>query len=318
MRLRKPRSPIHWLVDGGTLAVALIVTSGCLSAPTRSVGDGGSVATSDGGNGGRPDREWAHWPIVDRPVYTTTAQTVTDTGTGLIWERAVPSETFRWQEAADHCAGLATAVLGGYADWRLPSEIELISIIDVTRAGTWVDPLVFPRTPIDQHFWSSSPHASVANEAWGARWGMVTYLDTGDAQQVRCVRGDSTPTGSHYAISQDVVRDNWTGLTWQRTTPFAAKTWSDAKAYCAGLSLGGGLLPAWRLATYKELLSLIAWRARNPALEPDVFPAAGTVTFWSASSSADSPSMAYSVDFGSGVGLASPQSGLLGIRCVHY
>ena len=315
-------------VAGRILAATMLLLGGCSGSQVGASGDGGASAAADGGavstadgglvatDGGGLAGEWALWPVREQPIYTTTPETVTDTGTGLVWERAVSVETFVWQQAVDHCAGLASSAFGGYSDWRLPAEIELISIIDVTRPGTWVDSVAFPHTPIDQLFWSSTPRAGSPGQFWGARAAIVIYEAATSAQQVRCVRGASSRSGPHYTITTDTVRDNWTALTWQRTTPFAAKGWDEAGSYCRGLGLGG-LASGWRLPTYKELLSLVAWRSRNPTYDTEAFPSAGTASFWSASSSADLASLAWTVDFSSGAGVPIPKSSLLGMRCVR-
>ena len=264
-----------------------------------------------------PSREWALWPLVEEPGYLLNPEVATDTGTGLEWERAVPARTFTWPEAADHCAALAAQGLGGHADWRLPTAIELVSIFDVTGPGRWVDVQVFPHTPVDQLYWSSSTRAGglLASEHWGARAATIAWLDAGERQQTRCLRGGALPSGPHYSTTAELVVDHWTGLTWQRSAPFAAKEWSGAQGYCAALALGtpaGG----WRLPTYKELLSLVDRRASNPAWDA-AFPSAAAVTFWSASAFADDGKLAWSVDFGSGVGSIALQAAAFGLRCVR-
>ena len=57
--------------------------------------------------------------------------TVQDNVTGLVWQSSVTaSQAFSWDDA-DLCAGLT---LGGRV-WRLPTRIELLSIVDFTRTG---------------------------------------------------------------------------------------------------------------------------------------------------------------------------------------
>jgi hypothetical protein len=54
--------------------------------------------------------------------------TVTDNVTGLMWQQqAVPSTTYAQSNPTSYCQSLT---LGGHADWRLPSIIELLSIVD--------------------------------------------------------------------------------------------------------------------------------------------------------------------------------------------
>jgi hypothetical protein len=51
--------------------------------------------------------------------------TVTDVGSGLMWQKDPPSEKYTWHDALAYCANLT---LAGYCDWRLPDANELISI----------------------------------------------------------------------------------------------------------------------------------------------------------------------------------------------
>lgn len=67
--------------------------------------------------------------------------------------------------------------------------------------------------------------------------------------------------------SNTIVSDSITGLQWQSykstgsadyTANYAiTSTWLNAKAYCAGLSLGGYNVGTWRLPTVKELGSIV-------------------------------------------------------------
>ncbi len=61
------------------------------------------------------------------------------------------------------------------------------------------------------------------------------------------------------------VTDNLTGLTWARNANLAGQmTWSDAIAYCAGLTYGG--TNDWRLPNVREMHSLIDYGQSSPAL----------------------------------------------------
>jgi hypothetical protein len=64
---------------------------------------------------------------------------------------------------------------------------------------------------------------------------------------------------SLYAADEDGEREVWadrtTGLTWQATPTGGAMNWSNARAHCESLTLGGR--SDWRLPTISELRSLI-------------------------------------------------------------
>jgi hypothetical protein len=134
---------------------------------------------------------WAQWPMPDTagpvfPSYALSADTVTDLITGLVWQRNVPTQTFAWQQAKDFCASLA---LGGLSCWRLPSRIELVSIVDYTRSNPAIDPAVFPGTP-SASFWSASSYVAYTGSAWALDFGAGATGGGGEgfALHVRCVR----------------------------------------------------------------------------------------------------------------------------------
>jgi hypothetical protein len=150
------------------------------------------------------DPNWAEWPMPNGPVdvsngapnaesYTINGDgTVTDNVTGLMWQQAVPSTPYAWSDAVAYCP---TLTLGAHSDWRLPTIIELVSLIDYSVGDDNVNPsinaTVFPGTPISPSFWSSTPLASSpSSEAWALDFalGGVTYLVVNDPGEVRCVR----------------------------------------------------------------------------------------------------------------------------------
>jgi len=56
---------------------------------------------------------------------------VTDLVTGLVWQRGVTAASFTFTEAASYCAGLE---LGDEGDFRVPTRIELVSLLELSRA----------------------------------------------------------------------------------------------------------------------------------------------------------------------------------------
>ena len=71
-------------------------------------------------------------------------------------------------------------------------------------------------------------------------------------QSGQCMGSSSDDTYS--PTTGDTWKDPISGLTWQVVSPGSGKTWTEAKAYCADLSLNGG---GWRLPDIGELRSLI-------------------------------------------------------------
>jgi hypothetical protein len=93
------------------------------------------------------------------------------------------------------------------AGWRLPTKDELASLVYCSSGkpaywkpssekceGAYAKPTIwsaaFPNTPASQ-FWSSSPYAGYANDAWGVGFGYGgVYGGSKDsARYVRLVRG---------------------------------------------------------------------------------------------------------------------------------
>lgn len=119
--------------------------------------------------------------------YAVTDHTVADTRTKLVWQRAVPSMAYSWEDAKAYCSGLGVT-LGGVG-WRLPTVKELQTIVDDSRWDPAVDPVAFPGTP-STAFWSSSPLTGSPSYAWNVYFytGATYSYDSASPFAVRCVR----------------------------------------------------------------------------------------------------------------------------------
>jgi hypothetical protein len=89
------------------------------------------------------------------------------------------------------------------------------------------------------------------------------------------------------------VTDICTGLMWQRDTAPGDYSWKEALRYCDDLELAG--YDDWRLPNARELQSIVHLGRVAPALDP-VF-AGLPFWYWSSSSSARFPDMAWVVTF---------------------
>jgi hypothetical protein len=177
----------------GVLALRGKLPTSSASAPVIDERDAATqgITTVPGSTGA-----WAVWPMPN-PVgsdlpneqsYSTQADDVmTDNVTQLEWQQSVDGKPYAWSEAVDHCAGLDTD--GG--GWRLPSRIELYSLVDFTSANPTIDSSAFPDTPAE-HFWSSSRFVGDRASAWGVNFGFsvgFAFKDpTSATHLVRCVR----------------------------------------------------------------------------------------------------------------------------------
>ena len=252
-----------------------------------------------------PRSRWASWPIphpgagAAHPHSYDLASpgVVIDRVTGLVWERAVDSGMYTWAEATSRCACLT---LGGHQDWRLPTRMELVSIVDFTRDSPAIDPDAFPGTP-PQWFWTSSRRAEDPALAWYIYFetGFTNFVEQDQRYWVRCVRdpggGGDAPV-ERYQLEEGTVLDRATGLTWQRAVEDTMHTQAEAKAHCAGLTVtgaGGG----WRLPSMKELQSLVDDSRASPAVDPVAFEEMPLEPFWTDTRVVGFPGSAWRVSF---------------------
>ncbi len=112
--------------------------------------------------------------------------TVFDGMTKLTWQRdvnAIPAMSRI--DASRYCASLALAG----KRWRLPTVVELWSLVDLGHVSPMIDPVAFADTPAE-NFWSSSTHLGSRDLAWsvgfdaGSKHGHRMDLTI----RVRCVR----------------------------------------------------------------------------------------------------------------------------------
>ena len=122
--------------------------------------------------------------VMGRFAVNDSAGTVTDTSTGLVWQRNAPPERMTWAEAQAYASSLAK-VSGG---WRLPTVEELFCLADRSRHNPSIDSAAFPDCPGDW-FWSATPWVG-GGSAWGVNFydGYSGYSDTSSTSRVRCVR----------------------------------------------------------------------------------------------------------------------------------
>lgn len=143
--------------------------------------------------------QFADWPMPSTlagakvaPNYMAGPAVVTDAVTGLTWERMPPpmypnctaSGCSRMQ-AVEYCETLALEGRG----WRLPTLIELTSILDDGRIQPSIDAEAFPGTA-PSGFWSASFNAAARNEGWIVNFGAfkAEVVNATSLQHVRCVR----------------------------------------------------------------------------------------------------------------------------------
>jgi Protein of unknown function (DUF1566) len=295
--------------------------AGATDGGTDGGGAGGNGGGTDGGGAEGLDRSWAQWPMPNSETDVAAGApnpqnyidngdgTVTDSVTGLMWQQTVPAATYTWAAAVAYCP---TLTLASQDDWRLPSVIELVSIVDMGQFNPAIN-AIFPATPATS-FWSSSPSFGFA---WTVHFliGAVDRLSMSGLIDVRCVRSSASAPAGRYTTASGTVYDTKTKLTWQQSDPSASYAWADAKTYCQNLGLGGA---DWRLPTMKELLTIVDYSRSNPSIDPTFSPPAlSNALFWSSTPSANAPSFAMVVNFLSGVTLGQFTPDMYNVRCVR-
>lgn len=113
--------------------------------------------------------------------YYEDANTVTDLKSGLTWKLALGS-SLTWAQAKTYCqeSGL---------HWRLPTEKELLSLVDLSKSsGPTIDTTYFGTGTLGL-FWSATPLAGDSSYAWGVNFGPASMdsVNVTATASVRCV-----------------------------------------------------------------------------------------------------------------------------------
>jgi hypothetical protein len=121
-------------------------------------------------------------------------------------------------------------------------------------------------------------------------------------------------------VQDDTVRDNRTGLTWQRETPAAVPlcgnsphcALAQANSYCAALTLAGG---GFRVPTISELLTLLDPTRFGPGVDTAAFPGASSDVYWT--TTVFLATTVHVVSFHKGETNLSAPTQALRVRCVR-
>jgi hypothetical protein len=300
--------------SGGVVGTGGRIGAGGTSGRGGAVGNGGVVGTGGAtpGTGGTTttsttppgacqestcgSHKWACWPVPTPPSEKLPhPQNYADLGNGavrdnvtcLVWEKANPSTQGTWQASADRCTALGTSNYAGFNDWRLPTRMEMASLIDPTLGRTAYASPPFTTTSgahaTGSYWWETIQGINGANLAWGyGANGMTSnaYSLAGTNFVARCVRGNGTGEApnalaveppNHYTVVNGETTDNYTGLVWQSGfSPPPTMAWADAPAYCASLTLNGHT--GFRVPTLGELSSTVNEARVGNAVVLSAFP----------------------------------------------
>jgi hypothetical protein len=249
--------------------------------------------------------------------------TVTDNVTGLMWQKCTEGQdydssgntcgtggtTYIWTDLASACAAGF-----GYSDWRLPTDKELTTLLDLSAYDPAINGTYFPNTQ-QAVYWTSVVAQDNSSKGWGVSFddsGTVNRYSKTSGYYARCVRGAQTDA-SFTDNSDGTVTDNVSGLMWQKCSmgqtysagscSGSAETyvsWTQGISYCESeLTLGG--YSDWRLPDIFELRSIVDTDTYNPAVSTTYFPmGTGDNYYWSSSTALGATGYAFVVNFWSG------------------
>jgi hypothetical protein len=296
--------------SGGTKATGGAIGVGGAPALGGSTASPGACQESTCGS-----HKWACWKVPTPPSESLpNPQSYSDLGNGavrdnvtcLVWEKANPSTQGNWQASVDRCAALATSNYAGFGDWRMPTRMEMASLIDPTLGRTGFAS-IFTTSGSGYYATGSWWYETITGQnTSGFQWSYGANGFTSNAVAMsgtnlvaRCVRGNGTGEAAdvfaveppnHYTISNGEVTDNYTGLVWQQGSSSPTQMdFASAPAYCAGLTLNGHT--GFRMPTLGELSSTVNEAKVGGAVVATAFPGnpvgckAPAYWFWAAEAS---------------------------------
>ena len=248
--------------------------------------------------------------------------TITDTTTGLVWDKCSRGQvwdnttppgtctgtasTHDWAAALAQATAANAASHRGQADWRLPNRTELESLVQINAVSPAIDGTYFPATP-SNWYWTSTTFAPNPADAW-----FVSFSsgDTGAygktyPYHVRLVRSgqwfgafDALPPAVNGACGGDhgvavLAAPSASlcsaGVTGSVTSAAAAFTWS-----CAGT--GGGSTAA---CSAPRQYNVTSTAGAGGSISPG---SAQAVTYNASTSFTVTPSSGYGISTVSGCG----------------
>jgi len=116
-------------------------------------------------------------------------RTLVDADTFFMWQDTAENKgvLYTWEDAKEYCEALD---LEGFDDWWLPSESELVTIVDASRPEGRKIKKGFIYYRNNGAYWSASTYAWNAPHAWVVDFGSgASYtLPKGEYRFARCVR----------------------------------------------------------------------------------------------------------------------------------
>lgn len=251
------------VADGQTLPGPIDGSpGGSLDGSTGSGTDGGGTGADAGPGSSGIDARYAAWiPGPETPTQLTKTSggtIVVDGLTGLWWEQTNVAFASDLPGAKAYCSKVS---LGGMKDWRVPTRIELMSIVDFNaqqrlaaifgspQSGQWTQSQLIgdPLQSFVVDFVSNATFSLITNST-----------SVNSTNYVRCVRNGrplpkspAAPLPAGLWVAQgNYVQNTQTGQLWEKTPPTTPGNYASAMQHCS--SLGG----AFRVPTIRDLDTL--------------------------------------------------------------
>ena len=181
---------------------------------------------------------------------------VTDSFTGLKWQKKHSSSKMPYDSAVNYCNNLT---IDGENGWRLPTITELQTLVDYGKVNPAINSKVFP-TKYDEPLISVTKRGGSQFAGIDFSDGEKHYYNNANVNKsyVRCVKGDKFSYPQNFNKmdfgGQEVVLDSTSGLMWSKVASKTMK-WSSALAYCEKLNYAG--FTDWRLPNINELITIL-------------------------------------------------------------
>lgn len=261
--------------------------------------------------------------VINPPSFTDNGDgTITDNNTGLMWQKVDGGE-LTFEKASVYCD---TLTLAGYTDWRLPTAEELFDINNHNYLNPALDTNYFKKT-IAEYWWTSELRCDDGSRVWVVNAGggvgahpKTETISAGGSKyfHVRAVRTPITTTYSvpHFTDAGDgTIKDNYTGLTWQKNPAASIMNWEAALAYANSSTLTGK--SDWRLPNVKELQSLNDVTLAKPSFDKDFFPTISSGNFWSSTTMYNTAAKAWNINVDYGIVSYDDKTALAGVLLVR-
>jgi len=249
------------------------------------------------------------------PSYTATLTTLKDSVTSLVWELTPDASTKTQAQAVAYCDALQ---LAGQDDWRLPTRLEYVSVLDEGMGSGYGMPSAVSIDTVGAQ-WTASATGTAANQFFivDDQFGAWTVGVDTTTLGARCVRGPVT--GGSLQVESDVVTDTTTKLVWQVTAlDTVARNWQEALDYCETLGHAGK--EDWRLPNIKELATIVDETAAVAPVIRAEYGTSAPAQYWSSTPSPTfgSEGFAFALETGVGYSLSLKMSdSAAAARCVR-